>query len=88
MAPSVRRPPIRPSTISNIFSKSTGPIKLKFHMVTASDTGTTICSICPGHMTKIVTMLIYGNLLQNQKADDIGTWYVTLEMFVQMMILY
>ena len=88
MTPSVRRSLVRPSTLLNIFfSKPTGPIKLKFHMVTSSDSGTTICSIGPGHMTKMATMLIYGNLLQNEKADDTGTWYVTLEMFVQMMIL-
>ena len=75
MTPLVGRPPVRPSTISNIFfSETTWPIKLKFHMVTPSDTGTKICSIGPGHMTKMVTMLIYGNLLQNQKADDLGTW--------------
>ena len=45
--------------------------------------GTKICSNGPGHMA---TMPIYGknplkNLpLQNQKAHDLGTWYVALGM--------
>ena len=39
-----------------------------------------------GHMTKMADMTIYGKpfenlLLQNQKADDIGTWYVTFGMW-------
>ena len=35
-----------------------------------------------GHITKMAAMPIYGKknfknlLLQNQKADDLGTWYV------------
>ena len=75
---------IRPSTFSNIFSsETTGPIKFKFHMENPSDAGTKVCSNCPGHMTKKAAMPIYGknalkNLLQNQKADDLGTWYVAL----------
>ena len=37
---------------------------------------------CYGHMTKMADIPLYGknllqNLLQNQKADDLGTWYVT-----------
>ena len=36
-----------------------------------------------GHMTKMAITPIYGkislkNLLQNQKADDLGTWYLAL----------
>ena len=51
---------------------------------------------CPngqGHMTKMATMPIYGknvkNLLWNQKADDIETWYAASSTikFVQMMSL-
>ena len=39
-----------------------------------------------GHMTKMTTTPIYGKkiknlLLQNQKACDIGTWYVALGMW-------
>ena len=39
-----------------------------------------------GHMTKMADMPIYGKkpfknlLLQNQKADDLETWYVTFGM--------
>ena len=38
-----------------------------------------------GHMTKMAATPIFGknplkNLLQNQKADDLGTWYVALGM--------
>ena len=51
-----------------------------------------------GHVTKIAALPFNGKktfkhlLLQNQKADDLGTWYVALEMiviprFFQMMIL-
>ena len=44
-----------------------------------------ICANCIGHMTKMADMTINGNpfknlLLQNQKADDLGTWYVTFRM--------
>ena len=41
--PSVRAS-VRPSTFSNIFSETTGPIKLKFHMETLKDAGTKVCS--------------------------------------------
>ena len=40
-----------------------------------------------GHMTKKADMPIYGKnpfknlLFQNQKADDLGTWYVTFGMW-------
>ena len=39
-----------------------------------------------GHMTKMAATPIYGkkpfkNILQNQKADDLGTWYVALGMW-------
>ena len=40
-----------------------------------------------GHMTKVAAMPIYGKnpfknlLLQNQEADDLGTWYVALGMW-------
>ena len=42
----------------------------------------TLCSNGPGHMTKMAATPIYGKkpfknlLLQNQTADDLGTWYV------------
>ena len=42
-----------------------------------------ICSNGLGHMTKMAATPIYGKypknlLFQNQKADDLGTWYVAL----------
>ena len=54
--------------------------------------GTKVCSNGPGHMTKIAAMPIYGKNLQNQKADDLGTWYVAYGMWglpslLKMMIL-
>ena len=41
---------------------------------------------CFGHMTKMAEMPIYGKtlknlLLENQKADDLGTWYVASGMW-------
>ena len=51
-----------PSTFSNIFSETTEPIELNFHLETPFDGGIKVCSNGPGHMTK-------------QKADDFGTWY-------------
>ena len=39
-----------------------------------------------GHMTKMATIPMYGkilkNLLQNQKANDLRTWYVVFGMWV------
>ena len=69
----------------HLLPETTGPIKLKFHMETPLDAGTKVCSNGPGHMTKMVAMPIYGKtfknlLLQNQKADDLGTWYIALGM--------
>ena len=48
--------------------------------------GMKVCSNGPGHMTKMATMPIYGknplkSLFQNQKADELGTWYVALGMW-------
>ena len=57
-------------------------IELKFHMETTWDS---IFSNGPGHITKMLATPIYGktfqNLLHNQKADDLGTWYVALGMW-------
>ena len=49
-----------PSTFSNIFSKNTGPIELKFYMETPWDGGTKVRSNGPSHMTKMATTPIYG----------------------------
>ena len=51
-------------------------------METPLDGGTKVCSTSLDHMTKMVVMPIYGkNLLQNQKADDLGTWHVASGMW-------
>ena len=55
-------------------------------MQTPKDAGMKVRSNGPGYMTKMVTTPIYGkkpfkNLLQNQKADDLRTWYVALGMW-------
>ena len=49
---------------SNIFSETTGPIKVKFHMELLLDGGTKICSNGPGHLTKMAAMSIYGKNLK------------------------
>ena len=44
--------------------------------------GEQVCTICPGHMTKMVAKPIYGkNPLKIFKVDDLGTWYVELQMW-------
>ena len=51
-------------------------------METPYDAGTKVCSKGPGHMSKMAATPISGKkpfknlLLQNQKSDDLGTWYV------------
>ena len=73
-----------PSTHQNIVSsETTRPFELKFHMKTPYDRLAKIYTKCTGHMTKMAATPIYGKtlknlLLQNQKADDLGTWYVAL----------
>ena len=50
-----------PSTHSNIvFSETTRPFELKFHMKTPYDRFAKIYTDCTGHMTKMATMPIYG----------------------------
>ena len=69
------------STFSNIVSsETTGPIEAKLHVEPPWDRGTKVCSNGVGHMTNMAAMPIYGKtlknlLLQNQKADDLETWY-------------
>ena len=72
-----RRPPF-----SNIFSSETAwPIKAKFYVEPPWEGGTKRYINCPGHMTKMAAMPIYGKtlknlLLQNQKSYDLETWHV------------
>ena len=65
------RPPssVRPSSVRrpnslNIFSETTGPNKVKFHMELLWDGGTYVCSNDPGHMTKMAAIAIYGKNLK------------------------
>ena len=47
------------STFSNIFSsETTGLIEVKFHVEHPWDDGTKVCSLGPGHMTKMAAMPI------------------------------
>ena len=64
-----------------VFSETTRPIDLNFHIETPYDRLAKISANCFGHMAMMTTMPIYGKnplksfFLQDQKADDIGTWY-------------
>ena len=55
-------------------------------MKTPQDKLAKIYTNCSGHMTKMANTPIYGKnpvenlFLQNQKADDLGTWYIALRM--------
>ena len=85
---------VPPIYLNIVSSQTIGPIELKFNVKTPYDKLATIYAKYYGHMTKMTATPIYGkktfkNLLQNQKADDLGTWYVVVgpTKFVQMMIL-
>ena len=59
------------------------PVKVKFHMEPPCNGGTKVCSNGPGHMTKMAATPTYGKnlknlLLQNEKADDLESWYVAM----------
>ena len=41
-------------------------LKSKFHVEPSLDGGTQVCSIGPGHMTKMAAMTIYGKTLQKE----------------------
>ena len=50
-----------PSTYLNVvFSETTRPMEIKFHMTTPYDWITKICTNCYGHMTKMATKPMYG----------------------------
>ena len=75
-----------PSIYSNIvFSETIWPVELKFHMETLWLVSQNFAN-CFGHLTKLATTPIYvknssKNLfLQNQKADDLWTWYLAFGM--------
>ena len=65
------------SKFSNFFSLETaGPIEAKFHAEPPLDKGMKVNTNTLCHMAKMAAMPIYDkNLLWNQKADDLETWY-------------
>ena len=66
---SVRRR--RPSTFSNILSSETAwPIKAKFYDEPPWEGGTEVCINCPGHMTKMAAMAIYGKNLKKSSSPE------------------
>ena len=69
----LRRPSsVRPSTISNNFSKTTGPIASKFHIQLSGPLGKKSCSNGLGHMTNMAAMPIYGkNLKKSSSAEPL-----------------
>ena len=64
-----RRPSVRPSSVvcppfSKIFSSETAwPIKAKFYVEPPWEGGTKVYIYCPGHMTKMAALPIYGKNL-------------------------
>ena len=64
----------RPHSLNIFSSETTGPIKAKFHMKSPWEGGTKICSNCPGHMTKLATMLIYGKKLKKSSPEPNDRW--------------
>ena len=80
----LRRPSVRPSTISIDFSsETTRPIVTKFHIQLPGPLRKKNCSNGLDYMTKMAAMPIYGKnlknlFLQNQQTDDLEIWYVVL----------
>ena len=67
----VRRPSVRPSTISNNFSsETTGPISSKFHIQLPGPLGKKSCSNGLGHMTNMAAMPIYGKNLKKSSSPE------------------
>ena len=57
------------STFCNYFSLETArPIEAKFHVKPPLNGGTKGCSNCPGHMTSMAAMPIYGKNLKNSSS--------------------
>ena len=72
----VRRPSVRPSTISNDFSsETTGPIATKFHIQPSGALGKKSYSNDIGHMTNMAAMPIYNkNLKKSSSPEPIDQW--------------
>ena len=54
---------VRPFTFSNVSSETAWPIKAKFYVEPPWEGGTKVCINCPGHITKMAAMPIYGKNL-------------------------
>ena len=68
------------SVFANFVSSVTSwPVEVKFHVALAWDVGMEVTPNGLGHMTKIAPcpymVKMFKNLLLNQKADDLETWY-------------
>ena len=67
------------STFSKgLSSETTRPISFKFHVQPSNKGGKKVYIFCPGHLTKIATMSIYGKNLKKtfSSPDCRETWYV------------
>ena len=78
----IRVPPIH----STVFSESTRPMELKFHMKTPYDRLAKNYTNRSGHMTRWCYAHIRYKPFKylffwNQKDKDLGTWYVALGMW-------
>ena len=60
-----------PSTISNVFfSETAWPIKAKFYVEPPWEGGKKVYINCPGHMTKMAAMPIYGKNLKKSSSPE------------------
>ena len=67
----LRRPSVRPSTISNNFSsETTGQIAIKFHIQLPGPLGKKNCSNGLGHVTNMAVMPIYGKNLKKSSSPE------------------
>ena len=54
--------------LKDFSSENTGPISIKFHMQPLGKGGKTIDIFCPGHITKMATLPIYGKSLKKSSS--------------------
>ena len=58
--------------LKDFSSESTGPISIKFHMQPLGKAGKKIYIFCPGHITKMATLPIYGKNHSNSSPEPLG----------------
>ena len=59
------------STFSKgIFLETTGSVSFKFHMQPSSKGAKKVLIFCPGHMTKMAAMPIYGKSLKKSSSPE------------------